>query len=292
MDNPNITDTQNTAELVKVVQLPIIVQQFQLISEKLKEEADYILSLECNEDTYKEVKKFRAAFNKQYEALDDKRKEVKKQILAPYNEFEEMFNKYIKSVFDPVKVEVSQKVTDVENGLKAAKRANVAEYFYEYIKAKGIDFLDFGDMNLNINLTVKETALKKEVKEKVDEVAKALEAINGLDNSAEVLVEYKKCLNFAQAVSIVAERKKAIEEELQRAQTAQVQNEVQAESIAKVEEAIEEFKAPTVEETPELPTQKFVTSFKVWGTLERLQVLKKFLKEGGYEYEQLTNTDS
>ena len=66
-------------------------------------------------------KKFRAAFNKQYEALDDKRKEVKKQILAPYNEFEEMFNKYIKSVFDPVKVEVSQKVTDVENGLKAAK---------------------------------------------------------------------------------------------------------------------------------------------------------------------------
>lgn len=277
---------ENT-ELVQIVQLPIIVQQFQLISEKLKEEADYILSLECNEDTYKEVKKFKAAFNKQYEALDNKRKEVKKQILAPYDEFEQMFNLYIKQVFDPVKAEVSQKVTQVENGLKAIKRMNVLEYFDEYIKANGVEFLDFADMNLNINLTAKETALKKEVKEKVDRIVAEVEAIANLENSTEVLVEYKKCLNMAQAVFIVSERKKAIEEENQRLQVQQIEADIQSQTVAKVDEAIEEFKAPVVEDSQEAQQTKYVTCFKVSGTLEQLQALKRFLKEGEYEYEQL-----
>lgn len=277
---------ENT-ELVQIVQLPIIVQQFQLISEKLKEEADYILSLECNEDTYKEVKKFKAAFNKQYEALDNKRKEVKKQILAPYDEFEQMFNLYIKQVFDPVKAEVSQKVTQVENGLKAIKRMNVLEYFDEYIKANGVEFLDFADMNLNINLTAKETALKKEVKEKVDRILAEVEAIANLENSTEVLVEYKKCLNMAQAVFIVSERKKAIEEENQRLQAQQIEADIQSQAVAKVDEAIEEFKVPVVEDNQEAQQTKYVTCFKVSGTLEQLQALKRFLKEGEYEYEQL-----
>lgn len=277
---------ENT-ELVQIVQLPIIVQQFQLISEKLKEEADYILSLECNEDTYKEVKKFKAAFNKQYEALDNKRKEVKKQILAPYDEFEQMFNLYIKQVFDPVKAEVSQKVTQVENGLKAIKRMNVLEYFDEYIKANGVEFLDFADMNLNINLTAKETALKKEVKEKVDRIVTEVEAIANLENSTEVLVEYKKCLNMAQAVFIVSERKKAIEEENQRLQAQQIEADIQLQAVAKVDEAIEEFKVPVVEDNQEAQQTKYVTCFKVSGTLEQLQALKRFLKEGEYEYEQL-----
>lgn len=280
---------EENTELVQVVQLPIIVQQFQLISEKLKEEADYILSLECNEETYKEVKKFKASFNKQYEALDSKRKEVKKQILAPYDEFEKMFNLYIKQVFDPVKAEVSQKVTEVENGLKTTKRLNVLEYFDEYVKAKNVEFLDFADMDLNINLTVKETALKKEIKEKVDRIASEIEAIANLENSTEVLVEYKKCLNMAQAVFIVTERKKAIEEESQRLQAQQAQDEIYVQTVAKVDDAIEEFKAPTVEPEQSTPPTKYVTCFKVTGTLEQLQALKKFLKEGDYVYEQLNS---
>lgn len=280
---------EENTELVQVVQLPIIVQQFQLISEKLKEEADYILSLECNEETYKEVKKFKASFNKQYEALESKRKEVKKQILAPYDEFEKMFNLYIKQVFDPVKTEVSQKVTEVENGLKTTKRLNVLEYFDEYVKAKNVEFLDFADMDLNINLTVKETALKKEIKEKVDRIASEIEAIANLENSTEVLVEYKKCLNMAQAVFIVTERKKAIEEESQRLQAQQAQDEIHVQTVAKVDDAIEEFKAPTVEPEQSTPPTKYVTCFKVTGTLEQLQALKKFLKEGDYVYEQLNS---
>lgn len=285
----NTPFVEENTELVQVVQLPIIVQQFQLISEKLKEEADYILSLECNEETYKEVKKFKASFNKQYEALDSKRKEVKKQILAPYDEFEKMFNLYIKQVFDPVKAEVSQKVTEVENGLKTTKRLNVLEYFDEYVKAKNVEFLDFADMGLNINLTVKETALKKEIKEKVDRIASEIEAIANLENSTEVLVEYKKCLNMAQAVFIVTERKKAIEEESQRLQAQQAQDEIYVQTVAKVDDAIEEFKAPTVEPEQSTPPTKYVTCFKVTGTLEQLQALKKFLKEGDYVYEQLNS---
>ena len=85
--------------------------------------------------------------------------------------------------------------------------------------------------------------------------------------------------------------------------TAEVEQVIAEEELAVPEPAeapADEFHAPAVEPDfeektaeeapaePEVtPANRFAVSFRVVGTLEQLQAMKKFLIDGGYEYEQL-----
>ena len=290
-NSKEIAVTAENTNLVEVVQLPVITQRLQLISEQIKETTAYVLSLECNEDTYKEIKKLRAEMNKQYEELDTKRKDAKKAILAPYEEFEQIFNLLVRDVYKPAEKEISEKISAVEDELKQKKIDEITDYFNEYTKAKGIDFVAFGSLSLKIGLSTSVNKTKEAIRTTIDKIVNDLILIDTQEYSAEILVEYKKSLDVSNAILIVKDRHQAIEAEQQRTiQTKAEQKEV-AETVAKVESAIEEFSAPTVEETSEPPEYTYKTAFKVIGTLKQMKALKKFLEEGGYEYEQLTDTD-
>ena len=290
-NSKEIAVTAENTNLVEVVQLPVITQRLQLISEQIKETTAYVLSLECNEDTYKEIKKLRAEMNKQYEELDTKRKDAKKAILAPYEEFEQIFNLLVRDVYKPAEKEISEKISAVENELKQKKVDEITDFFDEYSKAKGIDFVTFDSLNLKIGLSSSVNKTKEAIRTTIDKIVNDLILIDTQEYSAEILVEYKKSLDVSNAILIVKDRHQAIEAEQQRTiQTKAEQKEV-AETVAKVESAIEEFSAPTVEETSEPPEYTYKTAFKVIGTLKQMKALKKFLEEGGYEYEQLTDTD-
>ena len=185
--------------------------------------------------------------------------------------------------------ELIAKLQDVIN--KQKKVDEITDFFDEYSKAKDIDFVTFDSLNLKIGLSTSVNKTKEAIRTAIDKIVNDLILIDTQEHSAEILVEYKKSLDVSNAILVVKDRHQAIETEQQRViQTKAEQKEV-AETVAKVESAIEEFSAPTVEKTPKLPEQIFITAFKIKGTLEQLQALKKFLREGGYEYEQLTDTD-
>lgn len=290
-NSKDLAVTVENTNLVEVVQLPIITQRLELISERIKEMTAYVLSLECNENTYKEIKKLRAEMNKQYEDLDKIRKDVKKAILAPYEEFEQKFNSLVRDVYKPAEMKISEKVSVVENELKQKKVDEITDFFDEYSKSKGIDFVAFGSLSLKIGLSTSVNKMKEAIRTAIDKIVNDLILIDTQEHSAEILVEYKKSLDVSNAILVVKDRHQAIETEQQRViQTKAEQKEV-AETVAKVESAIEEFSAPTVEETSEPLEYTYKTAFKVIGTLKQMKALKKFLEEGGYKYEQLTNTD-
>lgn len=290
-NSKDLAVTVENTNLVEVVQLPVITQRLQLISEQIKATTAYVLSLECNEDTYKEIKKLRAEMNKQYEELDTKRKDAKKAILAPYEEFEQIFNLLVRDVYKPAEKEISEKISAVENELKQKKVDEITDFFDEYSKSKGIDFVAFGSLSLKIGLSTSVNKMKEAIRTAIDKIVNDLILIDTQEHSAEILVEYKKSLDVSNAILVVKDRHQAIEAEQQRAIQTKAEQEEVAETVAKVESAIEEFSAPTVEETYESPEYTYKTAFKVIGTLKQMKALKKFLEEGGYEYEQLTDTD-
>lgn len=294
-------------ELILVTQLPIIVQQLQIIKAQIEEETAYALSLEVTEDNYKEIKKIRAELNKSFNELENKRKEVKSAILAPYNEFEEEFKKCVTNVFKPAEEQLKERISTVENGLKEAKREEAEVYFKEYIASKNIDFLTFAHMSLNVTLNSSKKSLKEKIKSTIDKVCDDLEMIETQEYKTEILVEYKRSLNVSQAILTVNNRMKAIEEEKRKREEAKAIAEQKAAAVAKVEEAIEETAdiqmsapVPTVMENPEAPAKeavptetrtKYITRFK-FETYEKehLIKLKAFLDElrkDGSNYEQL-----
>ena len=281
----------NTAELIRVVQLPEIEEHLQSIKVAVTQKVNDALSLICTEDTVKSVKAVRADLNKDLKDFEERRKAVKKAIMSPYEQFEAVYKECISDTYKKADIELKAKIDSVENELKEAKRTEVEAYFEECSKSVGVDFVKLSDLNLNITLSASVKSLKRQVKEYFDKVIQDLALIATLEHTTEILVEYRKTLDVSDAVLTVQERHKAIAEQEKRNAEASVIAEKQAETVEKVEKAVresvaEEISAPEVEEAPPEGNEPvYEATFRVTGTLAQLKALKKFLKDGGYQYE-------
>ena len=281
----------NTAELIRVVQLPEIEEHLQSIKVAVTQKVNDALSLICTEDTVKSVKAVRADLNKDLKDFEERRKAVKKAIMSPYEQFEAVYKECISDTYKKADIELKAKIDSVENELKEAKRTEVEAYFEECSKSVGVDFVKLSDLNLNVTLSASVKSLKRQVKEYFDKVIQDLALIATLEHTTEILVEYRKTLDVSDAVLTVQERHKAIAEQEKRNAEASVIAEKQAETVEKVEKAVresvtEEISAPEVEEAPPEGNEPvYEATFRVTGTLAQLKALKKFLKDGGYQYE-------
>lgn len=270
-------------DVIIVEQLPVIAEQLRSIKAEIEEITSSALSLECTEDTVKEVKKERASLNKLYAEFEARRREVKEQILAPYNEFERVYKECVREPFSYADTKLQEKIRSVEQELKREKRDKLREYYEEYRTSIGLTERDapFEEANINVTLTATLKSLKEKAKEHLDRVQRDLAMIATLENHAEVLAEYRYTGNVTDAIANVNARKKAIEEELHRAEF--IDDITNAEAIAKVNEALEAFAPPVVIDGNE---DLYEVTFTVRGTIAQLKALREFLVNEGLEYDE------
>lgn len=280
----------NVNEIIVVKQLPVIEEHLKSVKEDIQRRTDLAVSLVCTEDTIKEIKKTRSELNKEFTAYETARKEIKEQVMRPYNDFEAVYKDCISDIFKTADSTLKDRISEVEGEVKKAKEQDVVEYFNEYRVSKGIDFINYEDAGIIITLTASKKSLKEQAKKFIDKVVEDIEFIQTLENNTEVLVEYKQCLNITQAMRIVASRNALIAQEKEKAIQATKRQEQEMEAVKKVEqivaEATVETLTPPIESKPVEPEKQYTTTFKVTGTLEQLKQLKRFLEEGGYTYEQ------
>lgn len=270
-------------DVIIVEQLPVIAEQLRSIKAEIEEITANALSLDCTEDTVKEVKKERAKLNKLYAEFETRRREVKEQILAPYNEFERVYKECVREPFSYADSKLQEKIRNVEHEIKRAKRDELREYYEEYRTSIGLTERDapFEEANINVTLTATLKSLKEKAKEHLDRVQRDLAMIATLENHAEVLAEYRYTGNVTDAIANVNARKKAIEEELHRAEF--IDDITNAEAIAKVNEALEAFAPPVVIDGNE---DLYEVTFTVRGTIAQLKALREFLVNEGLEYDE------
>lgn len=277
-------------EIIVVKQLPVIEQQLAQIKQQVAERVETVTSLVVTEDTVKAVKKARAELGAEFKSWEEKRKEVKKAVLTPYENFEEVYNDCISNSYKTADKLLKQRIDDVENELKAKKAAEVQSYFEEYLASKGIDFVSYAQAGLNVTLSASLKSLKEQAKAFIDRIESDLKLIETFtDLKAEILVEYKKSLNVSDAITGVKARAKAVQEEQARQEAEAERKAAEAQRVEAIKAAIPEapaaVEAPTEQTAAPAPEQKFCIRFTVKGTKEQLIALKKFLNEGEYEYE-------
>lgn len=277
--------------LIVVKQLPIIEEQLREIKQRFMVASEEALAMECTEETLQEVRKRRAEISKVFNALEEKRKEAKKAILAPYEAFEQVYRECVTEIYAPCDKQLATKIREVEDGLKAQKRAEAEDYFNEYCVSKQIDFLSFDRLGINITLNASKKSLREQVKAFLDKVADELLLIETQDNSSEILVEYKSSLNVAQAITLVSNRHKAIESEKRKKEDSRLLAEEKEKAVAKVEKAVEAVLPPKAE-TPDnnqldrIASKMYQVSFTVTATIDKIRALKEFLIKGDYQYDQ------
>lgn len=277
-------------EIIVVKQLPIIEQQLAQIKQQVAERVETVTSLVVTEDTVKAVKKARAELGAEFKSWEEKRKEVKKAVITPYEKFEEVYNDCISNSYKTADKLLKQRIDEVENELKAKKAAEVQSYFEEYLASKGIDFVTYAQAGLNITLSASLKSLKEQAAAFIDRIVSDLALIETFtDLKAEILVEYKKSLNVSDAITGVKARAKAVQEEQARQEAEAEKRAAEAQRVEAIKAAIPEapaaVEAPTEQTAAPAPEQKFCIRFTVKGTKEQLIALKKFLNEGEYEYE-------
>ena len=277
-------------EIIVVKQLPVIEQQLAQIKQQVAERVETVTSLVVTEDTVKAVKKARAELGAEFKSWEEKRKEVKKAVITPYEKFEEVYNDCISNSYKTADKLLKQRIDEVENELKAKKAAEVQSYFEEYLVSKGIDFVTYAQAGLNVTLSASLKSLKEQAAAFVDRIESDLKLIETFtDLKAEILVEYKKSLNVSDAITGVKARAKAVQEEQARQEAEAEKRAAEAQRVEAIKAAIPEapaaVEAPTEQTAAPAPEKKFCIRFTVKGTKEQLIALKKFLSEGEYEYE-------
>lgn len=288
-------------QLIVVKQLPIIEEKLQALSIEIDEKVENALSLVCTEETRKDIKEVRASLTKQFKELEEQRKFVKNAVLDPYNKFEEIYKKCVSDKFKFADSELKKKIDEVENGLKEDKKQEVIKYFDEYKTSLNIDFVIFEQANINVDLSTSMKKLKEQSKEFLDKISDDLKLIDMEEHKTEILVEYKKTLNASASIMEIKNRFKEIEEEKKRQEELQKQQEVEAQTIANVNDvidgqaSIDEFlEAPVSEQVVVgIDTGKddskhveiYTMKFTVHGTIEQLRAVKAFLESEDIKYE-------
>lgn len=267
--------TLSLNSLIVVEQIPIIKQRLREFKAELDSRVEYVCGLTVTDDNIKEMKKELADIRKIKTELESRRKDVKKQVLQPYEEFERFYKEFatapldtaIQSLDKQIKANEGQKLADKTDKLKA--------YLEECKQAHGIEFVQWEQLGLRVNLSTSEKKYKTQIAEFIEGISNDLLIIARHPMQDEIFVIYKQTLNLAQAITTAEERQKAVEaEKARREQEAEAKAKLQAQ-IEQTAQVIEEVTTPpiieAVEETPQEDAEIYQLTFSVYGTQAQLR---------------------
>lgn len=217
---------------------------------EIQKKANDYMNLVYTVDQIKDAKKDRAKLNKFVTALEDKRKEIKKQVMQPYTAFEKQEKELIGIVNQAV-ANIDTQIKGYEEAVRQEKLEKVKEIYQKTIGDldRTVPFEKiYKDSWLNVSTTLK--SITTEITEIRDKVDSDLKVINA-DTSPyvfEMKEEYLKAFDLTAAMMKKQKleetaKKKALFEEEQKQKEAQRQQQLK-EEVQKVASAGEVKELP------------------------------------------------
>lgn len=208
------------------------------------------------EETIKEGKEDKAKLNKVIKAIEDKRKEIKKAVMLPYEEVEEDF-KEITSLINNTVTALDTQIKAFEEEEKAKKQEQINELLK--VNTTGVNFSN----EKWLNATYKLKDIEQEINEFVTKFNQDMELLK--DEDITVRDYYKRTLN----ISATLIEKKRIEE-------------LRKQEEQKIEEVKEEIKI----EEPKTAEIELKTTAILEISVTRTEAikLKEFLINNSIEY--------
>ena len=164
------------------------------------------------------------------------------------------------------------------------KKDAVAAFFTEYCASVGLDWLRLDDSGIKINRSITEKKCKEQAAAFADRVLEDMAMLADQDGADEMTAEYKRTLNATQAIRTVKERREAVKREAEERAHREQRTAQDAETVASVETVLPRAQACDV--TIQRPTDPVLRlTFTVTAPKSKLKTLKRFLEDGGYDYE-------
>lgn len=194
----------------------IIFNDFEVLKGQALQLSEHITQVEVTDENIQSSKKLLAAVNKRVKEMEDSRINIKKEMLAPYNEFEKQVKEIVMIVKGADGV-VRQQVRDLEEREREEKQRKIEELFKKRIVQYSFEnIFDFGDFIKPQHLNKSSMkSIETEMVEWLEKKDADMKVIKSLPNSHDVLMEYLDTKDLSIAINIVndrEERKKQIEQ--------------------------------------------------------------------------------
>lgn len=178
----------------------VIDFNFEELKEEITNKSALYKNMVYTDETIKDAKSDRALLNKFKTALEDKRKEVKKQCLEPYNQFEKQIKELVAIIDEPVKL-IGEQITEFEDREKAEKHEQIIELFNKAGFQSFVTLEQIYDPKW-LNKSVSLKSIEEELTNTVYRIGHDVTTINSLkEYSFEALEHYKKTLDLAGAIA-------------------------------------------------------------------------------------------
>lgn len=205
------------------------------IKKEIAERVEHYKGLVYTDAQIQDAKKDRANLRKFIEALESKRKEVKKQCLAPYEQFEKQVKEIVAIVNEPI-VLIDKQIKEYEQIKRDEKLEKVQEFFAEVDFPEWVSFEKVYDTKwLNASVSLK--SIKGAMEVMKEKIAKDLETLRVLPEFAfEAEQLYISTLDIQKAIT-EANRMA----EMQKAKAAHEAEQARLKAEAESKKAEEEF---------------------------------------------------
>lgn len=250
------------------------------IKKEVAEKVSYYANLVYTDDQIKEAKADRARLNKFVQALETKRKEVKKQCLAPYEDFEKKMKEITAIVNEPITM-IDRQVKGYEEQKKAEKLEQVQEYWDRVTSPEHPLTLQRVMDTRWLNTTTSMKSIQESINGILAKYAEDIATLQNLPEfSFEAVEVYKSTLDLGKAIS---EGKR-----LSEIQKRKMEFEAEQKTKKQEEEFAKKMNPPEEQciLKPAESNREWL-GFKAFMTVEDAQALKEFFTSRNIEFEAI-----
>lgn len=173
---------------------------FEELKTEITAKAAMYKNMVYTDDSIKEAKADKAALNKFITALENKRKEVKKQCLLPYETFEKQMKELVAIVNEPVQL-IDSQVKAYEDSQKAEKLEKIKEFWETTEHPDWLQCNQIFDQKW-LNATVSLKKVQEAIEERLAQIAADVKTLESLPEfSFEALECYKQNLDLNRAIA-------------------------------------------------------------------------------------------
>lgn len=291
----------NELEVVVKQELGSVKFNFEEIRANVESIAKAYEDATFHEDTCVAAKKEVATLRKIQKAIDDKRKEVKRECMKPYDEFEVKVKEILAIIEKPI-LHINTQVSVFEESKRLEKRKKIEELHATLID-EVIEYLPldkiFNPKWENATYTIPQ--IKDDLSALADKVTQAVDTIKSMNSECEqkALDLFKQDLDMIKAIQYVTsyEQQKAEivrqqEERMKQEQERRIREEEQAriraeqQKAVEIASAVEQAKAETVEMFVPETEDTLTWLYEIELGADGKQKLEMFMQSVGIEYKE------
>ena len=294
---------------VTVNQTPGVIRwNFEELKTELAAQMDQYKAIVYTDDNVGDAKRDVAALRKLSKAVNDRKIEIKKKCLEPYEAIEAQAKELMSLIDEPIAL-INAKVNDYEKRRREARKAKIMDAMHKAFEDLPADIrkrLEFKTYDPRWeNATATEKSYRDAIQKAHDEVVDALRLLQNVDEDYrdEVMEAYKIDLDATRAMLKAQELAKQKERLLERERQRQELERLRLEQAKKAEEAkaVEQKQEPHVTEqaapTQTVPVQeparqeseetdgKSVYTILFRGTKEQMNKVLSYIKYVGADYQ-------